>query len=161
MDLVPKRKGQYRFRELLPNGQYMHLYFTRYRSNNENVSFEWQVTLVILDNPQRRSANLWFKKNKRARSTGDGSLTGMIRALYHILEFRSALNMNEEIFVAFEDQKRCRAYRWLLRHEFQECIQHDTDRMIGYVSRNPAIWEYVKEVNEHDNQVDEMEPRGN
>ncbi|KOP81996.1 hypothetical protein AMS60_05565 [Bacillus sp. FJAT-21945] len=142
-DLVPKRKSEVRFHEILPNGQHLNIYFQRSRNGEFN---QWGVGLHI--GKSRKEANKWYNKhskNKRARSTGTCGITGLKRALFYILHFRDQMKTYEELIIEWEDDKRMRAYRYLKRYEFVDYFD-DKDKVIGYGSRNLQLWEYTKEV---------------
>lgn len=131
---VTKRKTDYRVHEILPNGQHLNLYFTRMKSGD--FIKQWHVSLVISSN--RKEANQWFSKKGKEISTGNCGLVGLRRALFLILEFRKKLRWNEEIVVAWEDDKRKRAYQYLKRFGFVRGF--DGDEYTGLITRNPDIW---------------------
>lgn len=141
MKNVTKRKSQYRIRELLPNGQYLNLYFKRKKGHTTGF-FQWHVGMYISEN--RKESNRWYsKKYKGKKSTivGDGTIVALRHALHAILEFKDQLGFNEELLIGWEDERRMNAYRWLKRYGF---IDYTEDgKVSAYGIRNPEYWEFI------------------
>lgn len=138
-----KRPSEFRLREQLPNGQEVNLYFQRFRSEDDDVSYQWFVGFYI---GSRKEANRWFNhrsKNKpKNLIKGDGSLSALKWALKHILIFVGQLNRNEELVIGWEDQKRKRAYQFLRRHGFIDYYDED-DEVTHLGMRNKKYWYLV------------------
>lgn len=142
-DLAQRKKSEFRYCEKLSNGQLLNVYFWRLKAVvfDEHV-FVWNVGVVISKN--RKEANHWFlrdSKKKKEISTGDCGLEGLKMAKDLILEFQHQLKQNEYLFVAHSDEKRKRAYKWLLRYGFKEFFKGDEFHNYGIA--NPFYWEWV------------------
>lgn len=127
-----------RFHGVAPDGQMVHMYFWPYKANGFTV---WTISLYI--GGSNRTANDWYTKAKpysHSRITGKGSVLALKYALDRLLEFAEHMQINEEIQVGWEDERRRRAYRYLLRfpnwREDKDC----------YYYRSPEYWEAVKSV---------------
>jgi hypothetical protein len=88
-----KRKHEYRIHELLPNGQWLNLYFGK--KNYPEISKTrcvWRISLCISDT--KRQANDWYlrKQNKKVlkikgRETGKCGIKGLTIAYERIKQF--------------------------------------------------------------------------
>jgi hypothetical protein len=134
-----RRKSEIRIHEVLPNGQHFNLYFWR-KHNANGIFTQWQVGLILTKS--RKEANLWFNNIKcRNVITGDGSLTGLQKALHYILEVANSLGPYEELIVSWSDSKRSSAYRYLKRYGFMD-YKDDEGAVTGYGIRNPEYWNW-------------------
>ena len=120
-----------RYHGTAPDGMPVHMYFEPNKSNRFTV---WTVGLHI--GGTRRTANDWYNKNRKPdRITGNGSILALKYALDRLMEFAKYMTMYEEIQVGWADERRRRAYRFLLRYpnwrEADDC----------YYYRNPEYWE--------------------
>lgn len=144
-DLVKRRKSQVRYREILSNGQSLHVYFWREKEFVSNqVVYVWNVGIIITDS--RKKANRWKNRNPRGskeKATGKVGLEGLKKALEIILHFRNRLKPNEYLFVVFDDEKRKSAYRWLERHGFMEF--HKNGQFRAYGTFNPLYGGWGRE----------------
>lgn len=132
-----KRKREFRIHEILPNGQHFNLYFKKHGSKegDNRIHGIWTVGLHI--GSSRKEANLWYDsagKSKDSRQTGTCGLEALFKAAKYITEFVSILGFHSELQIGWQDDKRRRAYRWLLRYDFKE---YDD----CYAVRNPEYWE--------------------
>lgn len=140
---VTRRKSEIRICEKLPNDKLLNLYF--YRKRDDPLFTRWYVGLCISDT--RKEANYWFTKHRRAKKakiTGDGSITGLRLALKYILEVANNLGFHEELIIQWEDDRRMSAYRYLKRYGFTDYFD-ENEKLVGYGIRNPKYWE----LNEH------------
>ncbi|RMD04915.1 hypothetical protein D9O40_00770 [Clostridium autoethanogenum] len=129
-------KGQIRIHERLSNGQYLNVYFMRHKAvHQDKIIYIWAVGVAI--SKTIKQANFWFngKKNKiDNKQTGKCGLEGLKKALYHILEFVNKMSIKEELQVCWTDEKRKKAYNYLIKYGFiadKDC----------YSIRNPKYWE--------------------
>lgn len=132
-----RKKHEIRIHELLSNGQHLNIYFEKHNTgtNHERITAVWTIGVCISDT--RKQANHWWNgKNKRnLQQTGKCGLEGLRRTAEILKELIPHLGFHEELQVGWEDEKRRRAYRYLLRYgflEFEDC----------YAIRNPEIWEW-------------------
>ena len=122
----------WRFHGVAADGQAVHMYFSPYR---DKVFTFWTVGLFI--GRSKRVANDWHNKQKKQppRTTGRGTLAALLYAQEILLEFAGRLTKYEELQVSWEDERRHRAYRRLLRlpnwQELEGCLHY----------RNPTWWE--------------------
>ncbi len=74
-------------------------------------------------------------KDNRIESTGNCGLTVLMITKDIILGFVDRLKENEILLVEWEDDKRMRAYRWLLRYDFEE-IEDQNGELFAYTGLN-------------------------
>lgn len=123
---------QKRIHAVLSSGQTVHIFFKPYKVNKFTV---WNVGLFV--GGSRRQANDWNngKRKCRNRITGNGSISALRYALKQILDFANALPQNAEIQIGWADEKRHKAYRYLLRFsnwaETEDCFSY----------RSPLYWD--------------------
>ncbi len=132
-----KRKREIRVHEILSNGQHLNLYFRKFNSDESGVGV-WKIGLCISNT--RKEANKWWAgKSIRKidnKLTGKCGLEGLKKALFYILELCKCL-IWDEIQISWNDEKRKRAYKYLLRYGFKEA-KH------CYYYRNPDYWTHVE-----------------
>lgn len=132
-----KRKHEYRIHELLSNGQWLNLYFTK--SCNSTGIQVWETGLCISNGI--RKANEWFIgfgggfKKFNNKATGKCGLEGLRKALTYIYEFADNLKFKEELHVGWADDKRKYAYRYLLK-----CNFYVDEANEFYHTRNLKYW---------------------
>lgn len=120
-----------RFHGVAPDGQPVHMFFFPHTANRFTV---WTVGLHI--GGSNRTANDWYNKQKPYTSgiTGNGSILALKYALDRLMEFSDLMQINEEIQIGWEDVRRRKAYRYLLRYpnwrEADDC----------YYYRSPEYW---------------------
>lgn len=121
----------WRFHGTAPDGQLIHMYFTAYRQDKFT---SWYVSLIIGGNNRR--ANDWRNKQKTTPTciTGKGSISALKYALDCLLDFTTRLKKDEEICVGWDDERRHKAYRRLLKYpdwtEMDSCYRY----------LNPKYW---------------------
>lgn len=134
-----KNKKQIRVHEVLSNGQHLNLYFLKHDCIfGDNVTV-WSMGLCI--SKTRRNSNDWFKGRKTQlhnRQTGTCGIEGLKKALNYIRQFVGEMGEYEELQIGWADEKRKRAYKFLLRYGF---LEYDD----CYYIRNPQYWERVKD----------------
>ncbi|WP_143331924.1 hypothetical protein [Domibacillus antri] len=139
---MKRRKSEVRYCEPLSNGQMVHVYFWREKQRVSNqMVYVWNAGMIITDS--RKKANRWKNHNpkgKKEKSTGQGGLEGLKKALEIILQFRYRLKPNEYLFIRFDDDKRRAAYRWLERYGFMEF--HKNGQFLAYGTFNPIYWNW-------------------
>lgn len=137
MDNCCKKMKEIRIHQILSNGQHFNLYFFKNKKECLEKVTVWGIGFCI--SKTRRESNDWFKGNLKLnnRQTGKCGLEGLKLALQYICQFVGELGEYEELQVGWADEKRKRAYKFLLRYGFWE---HED----CYAMRNSQYWEYVK-----------------
>jgi hypothetical protein len=123
---------QLRYHGIAPDGQPVHMFFSPYKKDRFTV---WTVGLFV--GGSNRTANDWYNKpgkKPKIRITGSGLLYALKFALDRLLEFASKMTQNEEIQIGWGDERRRRAYRYLLRYPNWN-VADDC-----YFYRNPKYW---------------------
>lgn len=141
-------------RERLSNGQYLTMRFWRARAKGEaaaagQIVYVWKVSVHI---GSRKELKQWRKRRKGSRSkqTGKVGLEGLREAQGYILRF--AMNFcswRDELQVEWEDDKRRRAYRWLLRHP-GFVLYKDEGKEYCYAFRHPDLYEWIPNIKKGD-----------
>jgi hypothetical protein len=145
-ETIIERPNMIRCRYTLSNGQLLSVFFARKRANSPmyGICYVWSVAIHIGRN--RKEANRWFQSRNHAqddRQTGQCGLEGLRIALRYILQFAESICVpNAEMQIAWTDDKRMRAYRYLLRFPgFIFYEDQGNPQCIAY--RNPDIYEWV------------------
>lgn len=146
---IVRRPNSMRCRYVLSNGQLLTVYFNRYRNRGRvgsGIRYVWLVAVHIGNG--RREANRWHDRGAQERTqrqTGTCGLEGMTVALRYVLAFANHfIGPYEELQVGWADDKRRRAYRYILR--YPGFIMHEVDgKHGGFIAyRNPDIYEWIE-----------------
>lgn len=134
-----KRKREFRIHEILSNGQHFNMYFKKHKSAEPDgvIHGVWTVGLCI--SKTRKEANVWYdnkSKNKQNFQTGYCGLEALKKAAGYLVIFANILSYHSEMQVGWQDEKRRKAYRWLLRYGFEESED-------CYIIRNPEYWSWI------------------
>lgn len=117
------RPSELRVRRRLSNGQLLSVYFRRHKSleAGEKVVYVWTVGVHI--GKGRKEANRWYhgggaENYPLNKSTGECGLEGLVQAGKYIREFGyNLMGRRSEMQIGWIDEKRMRAYKFLLRYE--------------------------------------------
>jgi hypothetical protein len=145
-ETIVQRPNRVRCRYELKNGQLLSVYFTRKRVKQPewDICFVWTVAVHIGHN--RREANRWYRgmfQEHASKQTGDCGLEGLIIALRYIQAFCEKLcGARSELQINWSDDKRMRAYRYLLRYPgFVLYEEKGKNQCLAY--RNPELFKWV------------------
>lgn len=124
-------------REPLSNGQFLTMWFWRERPSDYDgpVNAIWSVAIYI---GTKKGAALWKRGKLPEKQTGECGLEGLRVALGNVLALANNIGWREEFQIKWADEKRRRAYRWLLRYPgFYEHKEDDalTFRRMEYWGR--------------------------
>lgn len=114
-------KKTYARHSVLSNGQHVGMYFTKYPLKEEKNTNIWLVGLCI--DKSRRKCNDWYRKRQKTnliRNTGKCGLEGLTQGLKWLKEHQEQMKSGDYISIHWKDEKRYRAYRYLLRLGFVE-----------------------------------------
>lgn len=144
MTIIPSRIT---IRERLANGDWLTIWFHRNLTTGdlakEDILYCWTVAMYIGD---RKAANRWKrgKSKKGSKQTGKGSIEGLRLAEKYLLNVGHGwMRRRDELRILWEDDKRMRAYRWLLRHPgFNDYTDEDTGKSFAIGFRHPEYWSY-------------------
>lgn len=145
-ETIVQRPNMVRCRYELKNGQLLSVYFTRRRVKQPDwdIRFVWSVAVHIGRN--RREANRWFRsmfQDQASKQTGDCGLEGLVIALRYVQAFCEKLcDWRSELQIDWSDEKRMRAYRYLLRYPgFVLYEEKGKNQCLAY--RNPEFFKWV------------------
>lgn len=142
--VVRETPSQVSIRERLSNGQYLTMRFWRVKAKGDiwgHVVYVWKVSVHI---GSKKEARRWRRRKKgtRSKQTGNCGLEGLREAQGYLLRF--AMNFcgwRDELQIDWEDDKRRRAYRWLVRHPGFALYVRD-GKEICYAFRHPDLYEW-------------------
>lgn len=129
------------YRSKLSNGQYLSMWFwrQRFKDPNKQVIYIWTVGAYI---GSIKGAKLWRVGKRRTKQTGDCGLEGLKEAARFIKSFADQLGYREEMQIKHEDNKRHRAYKWLLRYPGFSLYEFDDKTEPCIAFRNLDYWEW-------------------
>lgn len=147
-DTLLDRPRELRVRRKLSNGQLLSIYFKRSKAKGgvgQGIVYVWLVGVHIGNG--RKEANKWYHSGTHpmqtpSQLTGKCGLEGLVQAGKYIREFGYTLmGRRSEMQIAWADEKRMRAYKFLLRYEGFTLYEDDNENPQCIAFRNPDYYE--------------------
>lgn len=142
VEVITEKPSRVVCRYKLDSGKVLTVWFDRLRNRGQvsrEIRYVWGVAMCISDT--KEWANWWRRGGGRKNPiTGTGDLEGLRLALRYVRAFAEhKIGPRAALQVSWADERRKRAYRYLLRYEGWS-MQRNDGRDVCLEYRDPECW---------------------